>query len=193
MTMKKQTTRLLGLTLLAGSVLWSSATFAHCDSLDGPVIEDAREALADNRIDPVLKWVKPADAQQLTATFRDTLKVRELNGDAQALADRYFFETLVRLHRAAEGAPYDGLKPAGSASAAAKAADKALAAGNANALAEKLGQKVTEFVKNSFQASHRGLKAEDVIAGREFVANYVQYVHSVEAIHDIVAGNHDGH
>jgi hypothetical protein len=29
------------------------------------------------------------------------------------VADRYFFETVVRLHRAGEGAPFTGLKPAG--------------------------------------------------------------------------------
>jgi len=33
-------------------------------------------------------------------------------GEAEALADRYFIETAIRLHRAGKGAPYTGLKPA---------------------------------------------------------------------------------
>ena len=32
---------------------------------------------------------------------------------ARAVADQHFYETVVRIHRAGEGAPYTGLKPAG--------------------------------------------------------------------------------
>jgi Family of unknown function (DUF6448) len=32
---------------------------------------------------------------------------------SREVADRYFFETVVRVHRAAEGASFTGLKPAG--------------------------------------------------------------------------------
>jgi hypothetical protein len=48
------------------------------------------------------------------------LCVRTLDLEAKALADRYFFETLVRLYRAGEGAAYKGLKPAGRDLGAAK-------------------------------------------------------------------------
>lgn len=188
-----KTKRIFTLTLLGGALLWSSASFAHCDSLDGPVIEDARTALSKESLKPVLKWIGPDDEKSLTAAFNSTLKVRGLAPEARELADRYFFETLVRLHRATEGAPYTGLKPAGSASAAAKAADKALAEGNVDALAKKLGEKVTLYVTKQFEETAQNANAESVADGREFVENYVRYVHSIEEIHNIVAGAHAEH
>jgi hypothetical protein len=40
-------------------------------------------------------------------------KVRGLGADVRELADHAFMETVIRLHRAGEGATYTGLKPAG--------------------------------------------------------------------------------
>lgn len=181
------------LALISGGLLWSSASFAHCDSLDGPVIEDARTALNKQSLKPVLKWIGPTDEKDLTAAFNDTLEVRGESPRARKLADKYFFETLVRLHRTTEGAPYTGLKPVGSASAAAQAADKALAEGKVDALAQKLGENVTNFVSKQFQDTLENADAESVPGGRQFVANYVRYVHAIEEIHDIIASNHDTH
>ncbi|PHQ27271.1 hypothetical protein CLH62_06775 [Marinobacter guineae] len=189
----RKTQRIATLALISGTLLWSSASFAHCDSMDGPVIGDARTALNEQSLKPVLKWIGPADEKDLAAAFNDTLEVRKGNPRARELADKYFFETLVRLHRATEGAPYTGLKPAGSASDAAKAADKALAEGNVDVLARKLGEKVTGFVTKQFQETMQGVNAESVSDGRQFVDNYVRYVHSIEEIHNIVAGAHDEH
>jgi len=36
-------------------------SLAHCDTLDGPVIKDARTALEKDDITPVLKWVQKKD------------------------------------------------------------------------------------------------------------------------------------
>lgn len=193
MTTSRKTKRIVTLALISSSLLWSSASFAHCDSLDGPVIEDAREALNEESLKPVLKWIGPDDEDRLKAAFNSTLEVRGLDPKARELADQFFFETLVRLHRATEGAPYTGLQPAGSASVAAKAADKALADGDVDALAQKLGENVTKFVLTQFHKVKKGANAETVAEGREFVENYVRYVHSIEEIHNIVAGEHDGH
>lgn len=193
MKSSNRTRRIATLALISGTLLWSSASFAHCDSLDGPVVEDARTALNKQSLEPVLKWIEASDEQQLAAAFNDTLEVRSVNPRARELADKYFFETLVRLHRASEGAPYSGLKPAGSASSAAKAADKALANRDVDALAQKLGEKVTRFVTEQFHETLQGTNAESVPSGREFVDNYVRYVHSVEEIHNIIAGAHHEH
>ncbi len=70
--------------------------------------------------------------------------------EARELADRFFFETLVRVHRAGEGAPYTGLKPAGTVEAAIAAADKALQAGSVDELAEKIGKAVGNEIKKRF-------------------------------------------
>ena len=81
---------------------------AHCDSLDGPVITEARAALASGNVTPLLKWVTPQQEGEVTEVFEHVMKVRGLGDDAQRLADRFLFETLARLHRASEGAPYTG-------------------------------------------------------------------------------------
>lgn len=188
-----KTKRIATLALISGTLLWSSTSFAHCDSLDGPVIDDARTALNERSLKPVLKWIGLDDEKDLTAAFNDTLEVRAVNPQVRELADKYFFETLVRLHRATEGAPYTGLKPAGSASEAAKAADKALAQGNVDALAQKLGEKVTKYVTKQFHETLQRAASESVSDGREFVDNYVRYVHSIEEVHNIVAGAHGVH
>ncbi|MEP1217089.1 MAG: DUF6448 family protein [Marinobacter sp.] len=188
-----KTKRIATLALIGGSLLWSSASFAHCDSMDGPVIEDARTALKEQSVQPVLKWIDPTDEKNLTAAFNDTLEVRVASPQARKLADKYFFETLVRLHRITEGAPYTGLKPAGSASVAAKAADKALAEGKVDALAQKLGENVTNFVTKQFRETIEDANAESVPDGRQFVDNYVRYVHAIEEIHSIIANKHDEH
>ena len=85
----------------------------HCDSLDGPVVTAARQALEADAVDAVLAYV-PEDAEaEVLDAFRRTLDVRRLDPVARDLADQWFFETVVRLHRLGEGAPYTGLKPAG--------------------------------------------------------------------------------
>src|SRR5512145_342421 len=89
-----------------------SALRAHCDGLDGPVVSAARRALdaGDGRL--VLGWVPARDEAELRRVFEQTRRVRAI-AEAREVADTHFFETLVRLHRAAEGAPYSGLAPAG--------------------------------------------------------------------------------
>src|SRR5688572_7912286 len=89
------------------------SAFAHCDSLDGPVVKAAQKALDTQNVDLVLVWGRPEDESEIRIAFNKTLAVRTLGQMAKELADRYFYETVVRLHRAGEGAPYTGLKPAG--------------------------------------------------------------------------------
>ncbi|HWS57091.1 MAG TPA: DUF6448 family protein [Actinotalea sp.] len=85
----------------------------HGDSMDGPVVTAARRALETGDVDLVLPFV-PADAEgEVRAVFGAVRPVRGLGPDAAGVADRLFFETVVRLHRAGEGAPFTGLKPAG--------------------------------------------------------------------------------
>ena len=73
---------------------------AHCDGLDGPVVKAAQKALQTGDVNQVLFWVRPQDEDEIKKAFDETLSVRKLNPQAQAFADRYFFETLVRIHRA---------------------------------------------------------------------------------------------
>jgi len=93
--------------------LTPARALAHCDGLDGPVVKAAQRALETRNPALVLIWVQEEDEREIQTAFEQTLAVRELSPQAKALADRFFFETLVRVHRAGEGAPFTGLKLAG--------------------------------------------------------------------------------
>ena len=158
--------------------------FAHCDTLDGPVVIDARSALDKADITPVLKWVKADDEPELRAVFAKTLAVRKLDPAAKELADTYFFETLVRIHRAGEGAPYTGLKAAGTVPPPIVKADQSLEKGNVDELAKAISNHAEAGVRERFKQALEAKKhaGESVAAGRDFVAAYVTYVHYVEGV-----------
>src|SRR5688572_24952802 len=96
---------LVSLTIVV-SVIASRKAAAHCDTLDGPVVETAKLALKQSDVTPVLKWVNKDGEKEVREAFAAALKVRSLNEDARMLADTHFFETLVRVHRAGEGVPF---------------------------------------------------------------------------------------
>ena len=169
--------------------------FAHCDTLDGPVIETARLALEKGDVTPVLKWVPEEHEQEIREVFSQTLAVRVKGEAARELADLYFFETLVRVHRAGEGEPYTGLKSADTVEPAIAAADKALQNASVDDLADKISKAVREGIKKRFDDALKKKKHADdsVEAGREFVEAYVQYVHFIEGIHNLVAKGAEHH
>jgi hypothetical protein len=162
---------------------------AHCDALDGPVIKEAQLALEKGDVTPLLKWVTKEHENEIRDAFAQTLAVRTKGKDVRELADRFFFETFVRVHRAGEGAPYTGLKPAGTITPAVAAADKALVDGSVDELSAKIGNAVRDGIRKRFAdvAEKKKHANDSVEAGREFVEAYVQYIHFVEGIHNIVA------
>jgi hypothetical protein len=85
----------------------------HCDTLDGPVVKAAMRALETENVELILPYVPKDGEAEVTRAYQQVLRVRRHSAEARELADRYFFETVVRIHRAGEGAPYTGLKPAG--------------------------------------------------------------------------------
>jgi hypothetical protein len=129
-------------------------------------------------------------------TFQKTLKVRTQGKDAQELADRYFFETLVRVHRAGEGAPFTGLKPAGTeVEPGVAAADQALERGSADAAVELVTRAVAQGIRERYEkvSAAKAYKDENVEAGRAFVAAYVSFVHFVEEVHALASGEGSSH
>lgn len=192
---------------LQGFVIWSAVvcgmTFfapgtvlAHCDGLDGPVVKAAQQAL--DRADPAhaLIWVQKDDEPEIRAAFERTLEVRALSPQAKELADRYFFETLVRVHRAGEGAPFTGLQPAGrDLGPAIPAADKALNDGSLDPVVALLTKAVEAGLHRHFEAltTARHFKPGDLSAGREYVKAYVEFVHYVERLYEAAARPAHGH
>jgi hypothetical protein len=157
---------------------------AHCDSLDGPVVKDARAALDSGRADAALKWVTPDREAEIRDAFRQASAVRAAGAEARTLADRFFFETLVRVHREGEGAPFTGLKPAGHVDPAIAAADRALESGSIGTLARTLAAEAEAGLRERFERvlAARRRAGESVALGREAVAAYVEYVHYAERL-----------
>ena len=87
---------------------------AHCDTEDGPAVADGRRALETGNVNIALKWVHQGDEQEVREAFTRAVAVRDLSPDAREVADRYFLDVLIRVHRAGEGAGFDGIKPAGT-------------------------------------------------------------------------------
>ena len=175
--------------------------FGHCDTLDGPVVTLARKALETENVNHVLPWVRRDDEAEIRLAFDHALSVRKLGSRARELADTHFLETLVRVHRASEGAPYTGLKPAGAdLGPAVPAADKALEDGSIEVVVRLLADAVRAGVHRHFHAvmARRKFEVNDVAAGREYVAAYVPYVHYVEQLWEAATGgpahpHHAGH
>jgi hypothetical protein len=169
-------------------VAFSSSAFAHCDTLDGPVVKSARIALEEGDVTPLLKWVEADDENEIRTAFQRTLAVRAKGAEARELADMYFFETLVRIHRAGEGAPYTGLKPGEAVDPAVALADEALETGSLDNLVDVLTNAMASGIRERYNhASQTQKHADDsVAAGREFVEAYVVFTHYVEGLHAII-------
>lgn len=184
----KTTLALLSLSLV---VLAPGIASAHCDTMDGPVVKTAQKALENGKVEPVLAWIQPKDDAEVRAAFAKALSVRKLGPEAKDLADRYFFETLVRVHRAGEGAPYTGLKPAGGVQdPALAAADRAIESGKIEPVTKLLTEGMKAGLTERF-AKLRALKVpgDDVAKGREWVEAYVAYVHYVVGVHQAISGS----
>jgi len=180
----KSIVRLLLLAILL--LAWSVGMYAHCDGMDGPVVKAAQRALATADVNPVLIWVQSKDDGEVRQAFAKTMAVRKLNPEARELADLYFFETLVRIHRAGEGEPYTGLKPAGrDLGPAIPAADKAIEAGSVGPLVKLLADASEAGIRERFQKvlATRNFDTKDVRAGREHVKAYVEFVHYAETVY----------
>ena len=181
------------LVVIAVTLAIPNRAAAHCDTLDGPVVQDARLAIEARDITPVLKWVKPQDEKAVTAAFRKVLADKEKNPE---VAEHEFFETLVKIHRAGEGAPFTGLKPAGAVEPAVAAADSALASGSPEALMHLVIEDVAAGIKKRYERAAATFKHKDesVAQGREFVEAYVEFTHYVERLHQDATGQgaHNG-
>jgi hypothetical protein len=172
--------------VLLAAIGYAPPAYAHCDTLDGPVAKAGERALESSNLDYALVWIKPQAEAELRAAFKQALAVRTLNKEARELADRYFLETLVRLHRAGEGEPYTGLQPKGTdLGPAIPAADQAIRSGSSTAVAKLITEQTTHGLRERHNRviATRKYKANDIAAGREYVEAYVAFLHYVERLY----------
>lgn len=178
--------------LLGAGLMVPDQVQAHCDTMDGPVVISAKTALDKKDIAPVLKWVKEDGEAEVKAAFQKTLAVRTKGTEARELADQFFFETVVRIHRQGEDAPYTGLKPAGAhADPAIEKADQALRSGDINPALNLITSEATEGIRKRFAHVREKQKhaEESVDAGREYVEAYVDYIHYLEGLFEAAHRN----
>jgi hypothetical protein len=178
--------------------IFTNTASAHCDSYDGPVIKDAEKALETNNVNLVLKWVTKEQEKEITTLFQKTYELRNGDKGVYEIVEKHFFETLVRLHRETEGAPYTGLKPAGTTKQIIQMTDKALKENSVEDFLLKLNNHIDKVVREKYEKVSKldKVKNNSVEEGREFVTAYVDYTHTVEAIHDIIEHggvSHAGH
>lgn len=161
---------------------------AHCDSYDGPVIKDAVKALENNNVDIVLKWITEEQENEITSLFNKTYALKSGDKEVYEIVEKHFFETLVRLHRETEGAPYTGLKPAGSTIQIIQMTDTALQEDDIEGFIIKLDNHLNTVVREKYQkvAELNKVKDNSIAEGRAFVEAYVDYTHTIAAIHAIM-------
>ena len=182
--------------LTAVAVLTVFPAFGHCDAINGPVVSDARVAIETGNVEPVLKWVTPEDEKTIREAFDRTMIVRDESDEARALADRWFFETLVRVHRASEDAPYTGLRPATyDPGIALRLGDESLEKGSVEKLEEMIVEEVRHGIRERFAhaSETRKFRSRDVESGRDFVESYVEFMHYVERLHKDATTNAVSH
>jgi hypothetical protein len=170
---------------------------AHCDTMAGPVIQDAKMALEKGDITPVLKWVKKEQEKGVQEAFKRALVAKTKAPALKEKAEMHFFETLVRIHRAGEGAPFTGLKPGEAIEPIVAVADKSLETGNSDDLVKQVTDEVTAGIRKRFDKVVEKKKQvdESVKDGREYVAAYVEFTHYVEGLYQKAVSegaNHHG-
>ena len=191
---------LVGLLVAGAALLFRpDPASAHCDSAQGPVVTAAMKALETGEIKWALAYVKPDAEAEMTAAFTHALEVRRLGGEARTLADRYFAETTVRLHRVGEGASYTGIKANPEITPGLEAAEKAVESGHlneVNAILEKaVREGIQEYWQRVVEARERAEKEGTVEALREKAEAeliFEKFVLGVEQAAHGLAGGEEG-
>lgn len=186
----KTNTRFFVSTLLVALFLTLTTTplFAHCDSYDGPTVKDAQKALESNNVSLVLKWISPEQEQIVVPLFQKTYALKTGDQEVYKIVEKHFLETLVRLHRETEGAPFTGLKPAGSTKKIVQLSDKALVSNQSETVLGPLSTFLNKVIREKYDKviSLEKIKNNSPQQGRAYVKAYVDYTHTIEAIHDLL-------
>ena len=167
----------------------------HCDSMDGPVVTAARRALETKHADIALAFVPTEREAEVREAFDAALRIRDLGPAVREVADLHFFETLVRVHRAGEGAPFTGLKPAGlDRGPVLPVAEQAIETGSPDELVDLLTARVQEEVRARL-AHVVALKERtdgDLDANRAYVEAMLDLqVWAHRLYHAVAAGAHE--
>ncbi|WKZ70106.1 MAG: DUF6448 family protein [Melioribacteraceae bacterium] len=177
--------------------LFSNSISAHCDSVEGPVVHAAKKTLETGNLNYVFIWLQPEDEAEIEKLYKKVVKVSDINEDVRELADMYFYETVVRVHRMSEGVGYTGLEFEDFQPAVGiEAADRAIEKDSVEEILSHINDKSKqEPVKHYFTdlQSKRNFEVNDVEAGREYVKSYVHFIHYVEGLFGGATDHNDSH
>lgn len=176
----------------------TNSIWAHCDSIEGPVVKSAVEALNSGNINHVLIWIPAESENELKSLFQKVNNVRNINEDVRGLADLYFFETVVRVHRMGEGVGYTGLKEGEfKPEEGIEAADNAIQNNSIKEILSLVDETHHKKIHHYFEElqSLKNFDVNNVDAGREYVASYVHFIHYIENLFSGKTGTfeHHGH
>ena len=192
---------LSAIALFAVIALMPLRASAHCDTEDGPAVVDGHKALQTGNVNYALKWIFENGEAELRPIFERAIRVRSLGGEAAEVADRHFLENLVRIHRAGEGAGYDGIKPTGTAlDPKVIAADAAMLDGNLDPLLALMPAEQHAELRARFDRARAslGYDINDLTAARAHEEDYVSFFkyaegHDHEHGHGGCGGAHHHH
>jgi hypothetical protein len=157
--------------------------------MDGPVVSACKMALDTGNVNYALPFVPKKAEEELSLAFEKTVKARKLGVDAAEVADLWFFETAVRLHREGEGASFTGLKPAGlDWGPVVPLAEKDIENEDPTDTIEFLKRMVEEKMLEKFEAviSKKDYQSDDVDAAREYIEAMLNFVLSSHHLYKYV-------
>lgn len=162
----------------------------YSDAMDGPVVTAAKEAFQRGEVTPALKWVMPEHEEEVRQAFDAAWAVRSRGADVREMAERAFFETLVRLHRAGERLPYTGLKPEGTQAPVVVELDRALESGSLDEAVAVITRETEAGLRQRFARARAARQTADdhVEAGRAYVAAYAELMRYAEQVYAAAAG-----
>lgn len=164
----------------------------HCDTRDGPVAKAVKKALETGNVNLILIWISESTEHEMKEVFEKALKARKLGKEAQDVADDWVLETAVRLHRAGEGAPYTGIKPAGlDEGPVVPKAEKAIETGDPKEVIRFINHTIEEELQRKFQIVYlkKNYNENDVAAGREYVHAFIGFVVYSHQLYTNIIGN----
>jgi hypothetical protein len=166
----------------------------HCDTRDGPVAKAVRKALETGNVNLILIWITKSVEHEMKDVFEKALKARKLGKEAKIVADDWVLENAIRLHRAGEGAPYTGIKPAGlDEGPIVPKAEKAIETGNPKEVIHFINHSIEEELQRRFKRvySKKNYNENDVTAGREYIHAFIGFVVYSHHLYTNIIGNGD--
>ena len=180
--------------LFLGMIINHSQSFSHCDTESGPVIKAAKQAIKTGNVNYILIWVQKDDSEKIIEVFNKTILNIKKDPTNQENYEKELFTTLLKVHREGEGAEFSGIKDDNTVLKPIKMADSAIDDGSIKEVSKMVTNHIERVITEKFtELEHaRQFDVNDVEAGREYVRKYVEFMHLIEGLHNLVSDQGHG-